>query len=140
MSNGGQQIFRYYGNSLSIDQAGPTSDGYLSSVDWNRFNSGIGSGGGGGGDTAASVSGVTPLIWGQDFIDVTFVGQASSNWQFVECNVVNTDDPDALNIWPGLITSKTDHSFRLHLNAMPDSNNYFLHWAIAGTPAVITLP
>lgn len=38
MSNGGSVLFRYYGNVLSITQSGPTSDGYLSSVDWNRFN------------------------------------------------------------------------------------------------------
>lgn len=34
----GQNLFRYYGNVLSITQSGPTSDGYLSSEDWNRFN------------------------------------------------------------------------------------------------------
>lgn len=46
MSNGngvvppqpGQLLFRYYGNVLSIQQSGAQTDGYLSSVDWNRFN------------------------------------------------------------------------------------------------------
>jgi hypothetical protein len=39
VSNGnGQILFRYYGNVLSMSQAGATSDGWLSKVDWNRFN------------------------------------------------------------------------------------------------------
>jgi hypothetical protein len=39
VSNGnGQILFRYYGNVLSMSQSGATSDGYLSSADWNRFN------------------------------------------------------------------------------------------------------
>lgn len=36
--NGGQILFRYYGNVLSIEQSGPETDGYLSASDWNRFN------------------------------------------------------------------------------------------------------
>lgn len=143
MNDNGPQLFRYYGNVLSIAQAGASSDGYLSSADWNRFNSGIGSGGGGGGggtDTAISASAVTSLVWGQDYIDVTFTPQGDANWKFVELNVVNMDDIDPLNIWPGIITSKTPSGFRLHLSGVPNTDNYFLHWAIAGAPAVITLP
>jgi hypothetical protein len=34
----GNILFRYYGNVLSMSQATATSDGYLSQVDWNRFN------------------------------------------------------------------------------------------------------
>jgi hypothetical protein len=34
----GQQVFRYYGNVLSLSQASATSDGYLSKEDWLRFN------------------------------------------------------------------------------------------------------
>jgi len=36
--NDGQILFRYYGNLLSLSQASGTSDGYLSSADWSRFN------------------------------------------------------------------------------------------------------
>jgi hypothetical protein len=42
MANGtncGAQIFRYYGNVLSMTQSTQTSDGYLSKEDWARFNS-----------------------------------------------------------------------------------------------------
>ena len=46
--------------------------------------------------------------------------------------MVNTTDPDPLNIWPGLTTGKTAAGFRLQLNGMPDSGNYYLHWAISG--------
>jgi hypothetical protein len=40
VSNGNGQpiLFRYYGNVLSMSQATAQSDGWLSQVDWNRFN------------------------------------------------------------------------------------------------------
>ena len=46
--------------------------------------------------------------------------------------VVNTDDADPLNIWPGIVTAKTTTGFTLQLNGMPDSDNYFLNWAVSG--------
>lgn len=44
MSNAddGSILFRYYGNKLGIQQAGPNTSGYLSAEDWNKFNSKVG--------------------------------------------------------------------------------------------------
>ena len=49
-----------------------------------------------------------------------------------QCVVVNELDVDPLNIWPGIITDKTAAGFRIQLNGMPDSGNYYLHWAVKG--------
>jgi hypothetical protein len=93
------------------------------------------------GGSGVAASGVIPLVNGQSYIDVAFgTAQSNANWIFVECGVVNTIDASPLNIWPGITTSKTATGFRVQLNGLPDSNNYFLHWAIApGTaPAATT--
>ena len=77
------------------------------------------------------ISGSTPLINGQGYIDVVFdTAERNSYWTFIECQVVNTIDPAPLNIWPGIVTSKTKTGFRLQLNGIPDSNNYSLSWTI----------
>jgi hypothetical protein len=76
---------------------------------------------------------LTQLIIGQNYIDVTFdTEQVDNTWIFLDCSVLNTTDPDPLNIAPGITTIKTSTGFRLYLNGMPDSNNYFLSWAISG--------
>ena len=46
--------------------------------------------------------------------------------------MLNTTDSNPLNIWPGIITSKLQTGFRLQLNGLPDTGNYFLNWAISG--------
>lgn len=76
---------------------------------------------------------VTPLVAGQPYVDVVFGSvQTSEDWVLVECNVVNELDLAPLNIWPGIITDRTTAGFRLQLNGMPDSGNYYLHWAVSG--------
>jgi hypothetical protein len=83
--------------------------------------------------TGITNAGLTQLVNGQSYIDVVFDHtQTDNTWIFVECSVLNTTDPNPLNIYPGIITSKTASGFRLQLNGMPDSNNYFLNWAISG--------
>jgi hypothetical protein len=83
----------------------------------------------GGGITA---SGSTSLVAGQAFIDVVFqAAQASDEWNLLECHVVNTIDPSPLNIWAGILTSKSATGFRVQLNGLPNTGNYALHWAIA---------
>jgi hypothetical protein len=80
-----------------------------------------------------SQAGTTHLINGQAYIDVVFGSvQTTDTWVLVECVVVNEIDVDPLNIWPGIITDKTAAGFRLQLNGMPDSANYYLHWAVSG--------
>ena len=82
---------------------------------------------------AVNDQGITQLVNGQSYIDVVFGHiQTDNTWIFVECSVLNTTDGDPLNIWPGIITAKLTTGFRLQLNGMPDSNNYFLNWAISG--------
>jgi hypothetical protein len=123
------------GQSWRLDpgMVDPTDPNQVSPADYNVVSndkhwimvSTTGTGGG------ASLSGITQLVNGQGYIDVTFAtAQANAYWKFVEQEIVNTDDPAPLNIWPGILTSKTATGFRLQLNGTPDSNNYFLHWAI----------
>jgi hypothetical protein len=81
-------------------------------------------------------SGITALVAGQAYIDVVFlVPQDDANWIFVECGVVNTSDSSPLNIVPGIVTSKTTTGFRLQLSGLPDTANYYLHWAISEVSA-----
>lgn len=95
---------------------------------------GVTAGGGGGGGTGTVV--ITALVSGQPYIDVVFgTAQPDATWELAVCQVVNTLDVAALNIWPGIMSAKTTSGFRLHLNGAPDSANYFLHWALAGTDA-----
>ena len=76
---------------------------------------------------------LTQLVIGQSYIDVVFdIEQVDNTWIFLACEVLNTTDLDPLNIWPGIITVKTSTGFRLQLNGLPDSVNYFLNWAISG--------
>jgi hypothetical protein len=100
----------------------------------------FGAGGGGGTGSGIVDYGITQLINGQSYIDVVFgTAQPNNNWILVECNVVNTVDASPLNIWSGIVTIKLTTGFRLQLNGAPDSNNYFLHWAIAaGSASVAT--
>jgi hypothetical protein len=82
---------------------------------------------------AAPENGITYLVNGQSYVDVVFVTvQPRADWTFTECRVVNISDTDPLNIWPGIVTSKTRNGFRLQLNGMPDSDYYYLDWAIGG--------
>ena len=78
-------------------------------------------------------SGVMQLVNGQNYIVVTFdQAQVDDQWLLVECSIVNTTDTTPLNILPAIITSKTAAGFTLQLAGMPDTDHYFLHWAISG--------
>lgn len=78
--------------------------------------------------------GITPLVLGQAYIDVVFASaQSDTSWD-TQCSVVNTTDSTPLNIWPGIVTAKSTTGFTLQLNGMPDSSNYYLHWAIIPIP------
>jgi hypothetical protein len=82
---------------------------------------------------APGESGITLLTEGQDYVDVVFtIAQPRSDWKFIECRILNTADASPLNIWPGIISDKTKIGFRLELNGIPDSGNYYLDWAISG--------
>ena len=76
-------------------------------------------------------SGLTPLVDGQDYIDVIFPTSLPGTTWNVLCSVLNTTDPTPLNIWPGIVTAKSPTGFTLQLNGVPDSDNYYLYWAIA---------
>lgn len=79
------------------------------------------------------LSGITPLVSGQDYIDVSLGSdQPNANWTLLETSIINTDDINPINVWPGVVTIKTVTGFRLQLNGTPDSGNYFLHWSIKG--------
>jgi hypothetical protein len=80
---------------------------------------------------------VTPLVEGQAYIDVVFGSiQTDDTWVLVACEVYNLTDFEPLNIWPGIITDRTTAGFRLQLNGVPDTNNYYLSWAVSGVNIV----
>lgn len=89
--NGGQNLFRYYGNVLSITQSGPTSDGYLSSEDWNRFN-GAASG------LVTSVFGRTGDVVAQagDYV-LNQISPPTANWTLV--NQLRIKATGELQLW-----------------------------------------
>lgn len=77
------------------------------------------------------VFGTTPLVMGQDYVDVAFPETlASSFWIFLELRTINVVDVNPLNIWPGIVTNKTAAGFRVQLNGEPDSVNYYLRWVV----------
>lgn len=113
--------------SAGPDQLSPADyDVVTNNKHWTLVSTGTTGGGG-----AAPYSGTTQLVNGQNYLDVTFgTARPDANWIFLELGIVNTTDASPLNIWPGILTSKTATGFRLQLSAAPDSNNYYLHWAI----------
>jgi hypothetical protein len=88
--------------------------------------------------TSNDVSGLTPLVSGQSFISVVFpTPLSSSSWTFIELRVVNTLDPNPINIWPGIVTSKTASGFTVQLDGLPDSGNYKLEWTVRPIPPTV---
>lgn len=82
-------------------------------------------------------NGATPLVNGQNFVDVLFPAEMpNANWLSVNLSVVNLIDPNPLTLVPSVITAKTEAGFKLFFNGAPDSNNYFLQWGVFGGPVV----
>jgi hypothetical protein len=78
----------------------------------------------------AEVGAMTPIPNGQSYVDVTFPdAQPDANW-ILRCQVVNLIDAAPLVISPGTVVTKTTTGFRILLSGAPDSNNYFLQWAV----------
>jgi hypothetical protein len=78
-----------------------------------------------------SQSGITQLIMGQNYLEVTFITpMPDATWTFSQLIVVNTTDPTPFNLFPGTMTNKTANGFRLYFNGYPNSNNYYLHWEV----------
>jgi hypothetical protein len=78
-------------------------------------------------------NGLTVLTIGQNYVDVVFVTvQPRADWTFAGLEVVNVTDTAPLNIWVGVATSKTRNGFRVYLNGLPDTGNYYLDWSING--------
>ena len=79
------------------------------------------------------VNGITQLVEDQDYIDVAFgTEQPNEDWVMLEVSLFNITDSTPINVWPGVVTSKTATGFRLQLNGTPDSSNYYLSWSIRG--------
>jgi len=73
------------------------------------------------------INGLAVLVDGQDYVDVVFgSAQPSDAWVLIETSIFNTIDSTPVNVWPGVITSKTETGFRLQLNGTPDSDSYIL--------------
>ena len=84
-------------------------------------------------------AGMSQLVSGQDYIDVVFdVPKSTLNWSPF-CSVRNAGDPDPLNIWRG--SSPIKHWLdSVTLNGAPDTDNYFLEWAINTRVGITTPP
>lgn len=80
------------------------------------------------------ISGTTPLVSGQNYIEVVFdAAQDNTDWVLTGCVVVNTVDATPLNLEPGILTVKSTTGFTLQLSGAPDSVNYSLQWAVGMT-------
>src|SRR5215475_7759101 len=109
MSNGdGQRLFRYYGNILSMQQAGPTSDGYLSAGDWNRFSNAVTSIFGRFGDVQAQASDYAAFYQpiGNYERALTFEGSLKRDGDIVSLlNDVPANQPPGVNQYYGIAAS-----------------------------------
>ena len=84
-------------------------------------------------EVAGILSGMTQLTQGMSYVDVNFgAAQPTADWVLVGLSISNLADLTPLNLWPGVVTNKSTTGFRLQLNGLPDSGNYFLHWSIRG--------
>ena len=79
-------------------------------------------------------AGRTQLVSGQGYVDVMFteVQDRTPTGYSLIYMVVNEIDAGPFNIAPGIVTDKTITGFRLQLNGLPKTDNYFLHWAVGG--------
>lgn len=84
-------------------------------------------------EIAGTLSGTAPIPEGQSYVDVVFGNdQPSIDWVLLGASVFSTSDDPTLNLWYGIITSKTVNGFRVYLNGVADSDNYYLSWSIRG--------
>lgn len=66
---------------------------------------------------------------GQNYVDVAFAtDMPDANWVLRNHVVRNTVDAAALNLWPGVIKTKTASGYRVLLNGDTDSVNYHLDY------------
>lgn len=97
--------------------------------------------GGGSGGSGVADSGLAQLTVGQSYVDVTFsTPQPDAGWILVGSSVANTIDASPLSIWPTTMTNKTATGFRVQLNAIANTANYYLQWAIALGSLILPLP
>jgi hypothetical protein len=87
------------------------------------------------GDPEGAVNGLTPLLAGQDYVDVDFgFDQDNLEWIVRALNVINTTDASPARLVPMTMVQKTVSGFRVLLNGAPDTGNYLLAWGVLGTP------
>lgn len=74
-------------------------------------------------------TGIENIPNGQNYVDVVFDTQRSSNTYIVNYSIRNdTDSP--VSIYPSILTVKTINGFRITLSDDVDSSNYYLEWNI----------
>jgi hypothetical protein len=79
-------------------------------------------------------SGTTLIGNGNNFVQVAFSAPIAGNWSFTRLVVINTTDPNPLNIFPGTVTAQSANGFLLQLNGAVDSGNYQLAWRVEVRP------
>lgn len=80
-----------------------------------------------------SQKGITALVSGQDYINVTFPhAQADNDWVFEALTIENQTDPQlASQIFSWTVSVHTITGFRLDLSGTPDNNFYILRWKVS---------
>lgn len=75
-------------------------------------------------------AGATPLVSGQDYIDITFISvKANSAWSFDSFDIEYPNDPPPEKIdISGTIKSST--GARVYLSTAPSDGNYTARWSI----------
>lgn len=75
--------------------------------------------------------GSTPLVNGQDYVDVVFqIAKPSNSYRIVEARIENFIDDPPIEIWATTFVSRTPTGFRAILNTTPDNANYSLRWRV----------
>lgn len=75
-------------------------------------------------------TGLTPLISGQDYLEVVFVTEkATAVWSFLVFSIENQVDASPM-VFAHTVTVKTELGFKVQLSGAPDSGNYRLRWEV----------
>lgn len=74
--------------------------------------------------------GITPLVVGQQYVDVPFVGGPYDDYNIDELMVENFTDNPPMFIVAGMVVYEDTLGFRVMFNASPDSGFYNLRWRI----------
>jgi hypothetical protein len=79
-------------------------------------------------DTSDERRDATPMVSGQDYVDVVFAEDMASSSYRIDGSIINTIDGDPLNIMRATVSARSVSGFRQRFSAAPDTANYVFEW------------